>query len=82
MIDFIQKNIQYLTLEHLKLFAKANQISYSEEEIQIIYIFIQKHYQDLLRGNQTCFKKIKSKISPTLYQKLLTLYQEYKEKYI
>lgn len=59
-----------------------NNISYTEEEIDIIYSFIINNYNDLVNGNTNIFYNLKNKISPELYQNLLNLYLEYKNKYL
>ncbi len=80
MIEFIQNNIHLLKPEHLKTFAKKNNINYTEEEIQIIYQFILEHYQELLEGNIKCLEIVKQKINPTLYNQLLSIYYNYKKR--
>ena len=59
-----------------------NNIYYTEEEIDIIYSFIINNYNDLINGNTNIFNNLKNKISPELYQNLLNLYLEYKNKYL
>ena len=59
-----------------------NNISYTEEEIDIIYSFIINNYNDLINGNTNIFNNLKNKIGPDLYQNLLNLYLEYKNKYL
>ena len=80
--DLIIKNIHKLRLQDVENFAKKNEIVYTKEEALIVYQFIQYHYHDLLDENIRVFEEIKGKISPVLYQKLLTLYIDYKQKYL
>ncbi len=79
MINFIQNNIHLLTKEHIRIFAKKNNISYTEDELQIVYNFILNNYQELLKGNINCLENIKNSISPTLYNNILNIYNKYKK---
>ncbi len=80
--DFIKKHIHELTIQDIEGFARKKNISYTKDELLIVYQFIQYHYQDLLDENIKVFEEIKDKISPTLYKQLLNLYIEYKQKYL
>ncbi len=79
--ELVKKYINRLSINDLEKFARANNISYSQNELNIIYNFILNNYNDLLNENIRVFEKIKDKISPTLYKRLLNLYIEYKQKY-
>ena len=80
--EIIKNYITRLTKEDLKVFAYKNNITYTEEELDIIYSFILNNYNDLLNENIKVFEKIKNRISPNLYKRLLNLYIEYKQKYL
>lgn len=64
------------------MFAKKNNISYTEKELNIVYQFIKERYQELLDQNIKVFEEIRDKISPNLYKTLLEYYIEYKQKYL
>ena len=81
MIDFIENNIHFLTIEHIKKYANNQQIQYTEEEANIIYDTIMNHYKELIIGDITPLNKIKEKINPKLYQLLVNLYHTYQKKY-
>jgi len=80
--EIIKKNINKLSTEHLRNFAKIKNISYNEDELVIVYNFIMYNYNDLLDENIKVFESIKDKINPVLYKELLNLYIEYKQKYL
>lgn len=80
--ELIKKYIHKLKPRDLEEFAKKNNISYTQDELLIVYQFIKYNYQDLLNENIKVFESIKGKISPTLYKNLLNLYIEYKQKYL
>ena len=64
------------------MFARKNNIIYTDRELDIIYSFIMDNYNELLNENVLVFQKIRNKISPVLYKKLINLYVEYKQKYL
>ncbi|MBQ3307102.1 MAG: DUF2624 family protein [Bacilli bacterium] len=78
----IQKYVENLTTKDLEMFAKKNNISYTEKELNIVYQFIKERYQELLDQNIKVFEEIRDKISPNLYKTLLEYYIEYKQKYL
>lgn len=80
--ELVSKYIHQLQVSDLEEFATRKNISYTKDEILVIYQFIQYHYQDLLEENIKVFEEIKGKVSPTLYKTLLNLYIEYKQKYL
>ena len=80
--EIIKNYITRLSKEDLKVFAYKNSITYTEEELDIIYSFILNNYNDLLNENIKVFEKIKNRINPNLYKRLLNLYIEYKQKYL
>ena len=41
-----------------------------------------KNYSEILDGNEKSFEELKTQINPTLYQQLLSLYNEQKQKYL
>ena len=82
MKEWIQNNISRLKKDDLRKVAKIYSISYQEEELDIIYQFIQNHYQDLLDQNTYVFEELKDKISSNLYKQILQIYMELKQKYL
>lgn len=80
--DLVKKYIHRLTIQDVEDFAKKNQITYTQDELVIIYNFIMYYYNDLLDENIKVFETIKGKINPNLYKQLLNLYIEYKQKYL
>lgn len=80
--ELVKKYINRLSIEDVERFAKKNDITYTKEELVIVYNFILGNYNELLNENINVFLKIRDKISPTLYKNLLNLYIEYKQKYL
>ncbi len=80
--ELVRKYIDRLTTHDLEEFAKKNNISYTKDELLVVYQFIKYNYNELLNENIKVFESIRSKVNPTLYKKLLNLYIDYKQKYL
>ena len=57
-------------------------IKYSDDEAIIIYDFIMYNYNELLNKKIKVIENIKDKLKHVIYKKLLSLYIEYKQKYL
>ena len=64
--------------EDIVNFCSIKGFSVSDMEIDIIYNFIQKNYNDLLNKNDKILLELKCKLTPTLYNKIIILYNTYK----
>ncbi len=80
--ELAKKYINKLSIRDLEKFARMNNINYTKDELIVVYNFILNNYNELLDENINVFLKIRDKISPELYKKLLNLYVEYKQKYL
>ena len=69
-------------MKDLEKFAQKNHIEYSQYDLIIIYNFIKNNYNELLDGNIKKIENIKNKLNPNLYNALLNLYIDYKQKYL
>lgn len=80
--ELVRKYVEQLKPQDLEVFASKNNISYTKDELIVVYQFIKYHYNDLLDENIKVFEEIRDKINPNLYKQLLNLYIEYKQKYL
>lgn len=80
--ELAKKYINKLSVRDLEKFARMNNINYTKDDLIVVYNFILNNYNELLDENINVFLKIRDKISPELYKKLLNLYVEYKQKYL
>ena len=80
--DFIKNHINDLTINDLRSVADKYELKYSEDELSTIYSFIKDYYQDLLMKNDKVLVLLKDKINKDLYDKLIDLYVNIKEKYL
>ena len=80
--ELVRGYINKLTTKDIEGFAKKNNISYTNDELLVVYQFIKYNYNELLDENIKVFEEIRNKVSPTLYKQLLNLYIEYKQKYL
>lgn len=78
----IEKYIKNLTKNDIINYSKNENIDLNDNEINIIYNIIKEDYKILLYGDSTnVFKKLKSRINSTSYDKIKYLFDSYKEKY-
>ena len=80
--ELIKSYIPKLTPKLIKEYGKKLNISLTDSETIILYQFIMKNYSEILDGNEKSFEELKKQINPTLYQQLLLLYNEQKQKYL
>lgn len=80
--ELIKSYIPKLTPKLIKEYGKKLNISLTDSETIILYQFIMKNYSEILEGNETSFIELKRKLNPNLYEQLLNLYNENKNKYL
>lgn len=66
---------------HIKQYAESQNVYLEEKEVLEIYNFIQKKYLNLLEDDTTIYE-LKPLVREDLYQKILILYKEAKDKYL
>lgn len=77
----IQSFIKKITKNDINQYAKKENIQLTEKEVEIIYYYIKTKYKIFLKGNQEeLLKEIKPQVQPKTYQKILELYNQYKDK--
>ena len=73
--------IKRLSKQDIINFANKQNIIISEQEINTIYFYIKNKYNEFLNGNhEKILLEIKPQISYTTYNKILELYELYKNK--
>lgn len=77
--DLIKQNIQNLTDSHIKLFALKNKVILTDEEAKIIHKFINENYQTIIEKDTSSFETLKKIVSPTIYNKAISLYNVYEQ---
>ena len=79
---FIRKYIQNITEKDIIKFALSQGIELSESEVKLFYHHVKQNWETVLYGDPTTlFQAVKSEIRPETYQKMIELYQYFKEKY-
>jgi len=80
--EFAKKYIKNLTPTDIKNYAQYKDIELTNNEVNIIFDFILKYYEDLLNKNTKVLEKLKPKLNNNLYNKILLLYEENKNKFL
>ena len=79
---FILKYIQNITEKDIIKFVLSQGIELSESEVKLFYHHVKQNWETILYGDPTTlFQAVKSEIRPETYQKMIELYQYFKEKY-
>ena len=79
--NFIKPYIDKLNKEDIIKFAKNNDVSLENYELDIIYNYIKNDWKTLIFGNPTpVFTDLKLKLKEETYNKCVTLYNKYKSK--
>jgi len=82
MNSLIGQYVNKLTIDNINDFALKNNIKLSVKESNILLEIAKKHYRDLLDGNDEQIKEyLKQHLTNENYEKITSLYNEYKEKY-
>ena len=80
--QILQKYVEKITKDDIKKFANSNSISLCDDEINILYEELKKNWKVFLYGNPTpIFNELKTKLSPTTYEKGIELFYIFKQKY-
>ena len=78
----IENYIKNLSIKDINDFSNKENIVLNNDELDFIYNIIKNEYKTLLYGDSTfILSKLKSRINPTSYQKIILLFNQYKEKY-
>ena len=64
--------------QDIKNYAKKQNVDLADNEVTIIYNFIKSHYNELLNNDTKSFSFLKKELSPSLYEKIIALYNYYK----
>jgi len=81
MEQFIKEYIENIDEYTIEKYAKSNQINLSNKEIKIIYLYLKNYWQIFYKGDPTeLFKELKEQLEKEKNEKILNLYNKYKEK--
>lgn len=77
IINYIKK----LTKNDIIIYCKTNNIPLTDNELDTIYYYIKNRYNDFFNGHeQELLNEIKYKVKSATYNKILELYNIYKNK--
>ena len=80
-IYLVGQNVKRLTKEDITKFAYKQGITLKDKELNIIFNTIKENYKTLVYGNaRSILDDLKDKVEPLTYNKIITLYKEFKEK--
>lgn len=80
-IYLINEYVKRLTKDDIVNFAKSQGIILEINEVNTIYEYIKKYYKTFIYGNpRPILDDLKQKVKPMTYQKIETLYTQFKDK--
>ncbi len=80
--ELAKRYIKNLTPNDIKKYASSINIDLNSQEVNIIFNFLLLNYEELLNKNDKVLLKLKDKLSPNLYNTVISLYEENKNKYL
>lgn len=80
--ELAKRYIKNLTPNDIKKYASSINIDLNSQEVNIIFNFLLLNYEELLNKNDKVLLKLKDKLSPSLYNTVISLYEENKNKYL
>lgn len=79
-IYIISQYIKKIQKEDINKFALKQGVQLDNNELDIIYYYVKNEYKNFLNGNQkSILEDIKNKVKPTTYNKIESLYNQYKD---
>lgn len=78
-IKLIKNYINKMTLNDINKFLDKENIIINSNDINIIYIYIKNNIDDILKDMENSLNKVKNKITNDSYNKILKLYDKYKD---
>lgn len=75
IINYINK----ITKQDIEKYISKENIQHTKEEIDLIYESIKNDYNEILNNFQNYIQKVKDKLNPNLYNKIIEKYNKYKE---
>ena len=82
MYNIIKKYMDNLKLEEVSNFAKSKNIFLSSEELDFVYDFVKKNWEQVLNNpNLLNLDRYKDHFSPDNFLKIKKLFNEYSAKY-
>ena len=80
--ELAKKYIKNLTPQDIKNYASSINIEVNNQEVNIIFNFLLNNYESLLDKKDYILKQLQPKLRPDLYNKVISLYEENKNKYL
>lgn len=81
MKSLLKNYIEKLTLDEIRNFGVKHGINLTDTEYQFIFDLVQENFEDLIQNENKYLDMIESKINPEEFNKIKSLFLEYKNKY-
>ncbi len=82
MYNLVARYINNMSMEDVNSFAKSKSINLSNEELEFVYLFIKKNWEQVIKNpNSLNLERYKDKFNPDNFNKIKKLFMEYSTKY-
>lgn len=81
MNPIIKKYINFLTTNDVNKFALKNDILLNKQELETIYHNLKTNLDEIIYDSEKAFTRIKDKLTVENYQKIHSIFDEYKKRY-
>ena len=81
MIKLLKNYINLLSIDKIDSFCNSNNIVLNQNEKEYILNLIKDNFEDILINDSRYIKDLESNINTDAYNKIIKLYNYYKEKY-
>ena len=79
-MKYILKNyINKLTINDIKNYLDQNNYIVSDKDINTIYKFIKRYWEDIYNKDLSSFQQIKKEVDYSTYNLIINLYNKYKD---
>ena len=82
MNSLIKQYINKITINNINDFAVKHNIILNKKELGILYDITKNHYEEVLKDDSKIKEYLKQTINTDNYNKIIDLYEIYKEKYL
>ncbi len=78
----IKSYIDKLSINDINNFLLKESISINSNDINIIYMYIKNNFDEIIKDEEKVLNRIKNDVNKDTYDKVLYLYDKYKDKII
>lgn len=71
-----------MTIDDINRFLEKENMKINSNDINIVYIYIKNNFDEILKDEVKVLNRIKNDVNSDTYDKILLLYEKYKDKLV